>query len=59
MGMIFLRCEAGLSHNPAERVSQADVAWGMAALHDTVVHLAKQKTKDQTAGPEIESGETR
>ncbi len=46
VGMIFVRCAAGLSHNPAERVSQADVAWGLAALHDTVLHLAKNQTRD-------------
>lgn len=32
VGMIFLRCDGGISHNPAERASQADVAAGIAVI---------------------------
>jgi allantoate deiminase len=32
VAMIFLRCEGGVSHNPAERVSEADAGAGFAAL---------------------------
>ncbi len=46
VGMIFIRCAAGLSHNPGESVSHTDVAWGLAALHDTVLHLAENKARD-------------
>lgn len=31
-GMLFLRCKGGISHNPAESISEADCAIGLAAL---------------------------
>jgi allantoate deiminase len=32
IGMLFVRCRAGISHNPAEAVDQADVAVGARVL---------------------------
>lgn len=32
VGMLFIRCEGGISHNPAEAVTEADVAAAIAAL---------------------------
>ncbi len=32
IGMLFVRCEGGISHNPAEAVTQADVGTGLAVL---------------------------
>ena len=40
VGMLFLRCTDGISHNPAEAVTREDVAWSFAALERTVVNLA-------------------
>ncbi len=40
VGMIFVRCAAGLSHNPDESISVEDAAWGLAAMRGTVLELA-------------------
>jgi len=32
VAMLFIRCEKGISHNPAENVEVADVAAGFAAM---------------------------
>jgi N-carbamoyl-L-amino-acid hydrolase len=40
VGMLFTRCRAGISHNPAEYVSEEDVAAGATALAETVLRLA-------------------
>ena len=32
IGMLFVRCKEGISHNPAESVTEADVATGARAL---------------------------
>lgn len=39
VGMLFLRCEGGLSHHPDEAVTVEDVAWGLAALRGTLKQL--------------------
>jgi allantoate deiminase len=31
-GMLFVRCQGGVSHNPAEAISEADCAIALAAL---------------------------
>jgi N-carbamoyl-L-amino-acid hydrolase len=41
-GMLFTRCRAGISHNPAEHVSDEDVAAGATALAETVLRLAEE-----------------
>jgi allantoate deiminase len=38
VGMIFVRCKGGISHNPAESVSEADAGAGFAAL----LHATRQ-----------------
>jgi allantoate deiminase len=37
--MIFVRCKGGISHNPAESVTEADAGTGFAALTRTVLGL--------------------
>jgi allantoate deiminase len=39
IGMIFLRCRGGISHNPAESITQADAGAGFAALTRTILNL--------------------
>jgi allantoate deiminase len=39
VGMIFVRCKGGISHNPAESVTEADAGAGFAALTRTVLRL--------------------
>ncbi|MEM7079149.1 MAG: allantoate amidohydrolase [Pseudomonadota bacterium] len=41
VGMLFLRCDGGLSHHPDERVSLEDVAWTLAALKQFLTDTAK------------------
>ncbi|HVZ14459.1 MAG TPA: M20/M25/M40 family metallo-hydrolase, partial [Bauldia sp.] len=40
IGMIFVRCRAGISHNPLEYVSVADMGLAVEALVATIVELA-------------------
>lgn len=40
IGMIFVRCRAGISHNPLEFVTVADVGLAVEALVQTIVRLA-------------------
>jgi allantoate deiminase len=42
VGMLFLRNPDGISHHPAESVSAADVALGIRALAESVLHLAAE-----------------
>lgn len=42
VGMLFLRCTDGISHNPAEAVTRPDVAWAYAALAQTVTDLGRK-----------------
>ncbi len=39
-GMIFVPCEKGISHNPAENAKPADLAAGTRVLAATLVDLA-------------------
>jgi hydantoinase/carbamoylase family amidase len=41
IGMLFVRCKAGISHNPAEAVDAADVGLGAAALIAALEKLAE------------------
>jgi allantoate deiminase len=43
IGMIFVRCRGGISHNPAEFVSAEDVGLAVAALVETIVRIAKHR----------------
>ena len=40
VAMMFLRCDKGISHHPAEAIIKDDVAVALAALHATINHLA-------------------
>ena len=40
IGMIFVRCRGGISHNPAEHVSAADMGLAIEALIATIGRLA-------------------
>lgn len=42
VGMLFLRNPDGISHHPDESVSAADVALGIRALSESVLHLAAE-----------------
>lgn len=42
VGMLFLRNPDGISHHPDESVSTADVALGIRALAESVLHLAAE-----------------
>ena len=37
IGMLFVRCEGGISHNPAEAITLADVATGTRVLARFIV----------------------
>ncbi len=39
--MLFVRCQGGISHHPAESASEADIAVAIATLHDFVMQLAR------------------
>ncbi|WP_440711098.1 allantoate amidohydrolase [Herbiconiux sp. YIM B11900] len=41
IGMLFVRCEGGVSHNPEERVTAADVAATIDAFEHAVLALAR------------------
>ncbi|MCX5493979.1 allantoate amidohydrolase [Kaistia dalseonensis] len=43
-GMIFVRCRAGISHNPNEFVTIDDMGLAVEALVGTILELAKQET---------------
>lgn len=45
IGMIFVRCKDGISHNPAEYASVKDMEIGTKVLLDTVIQLT---VHDQT-----------
>ncbi|MEM9623112.1 MAG: allantoate amidohydrolase [Pseudomonadota bacterium] len=40
IGMLFVRCKDGISHNPAESVTVEDVAWALCALQFTIEEIA-------------------
>jgi allantoate deiminase len=42
IGMIFVRCRAGISHNPLEFVSLDDLGLAVEALIQTIVELARE-----------------
>ena len=44
VGMLFIRCTGGISHHPAEAVTQVDVAWALAALLLTIENIAVEKS---------------
>ena len=48
VGMMFLRCQGGISHNPAESVDVDDVAAAILALDGILDQLASQAAGDQS-----------
>ena len=51
VAMLFVRCEGGVSHHPAESVQTADVAQAIAVLHDFVVSIgASRKGREGRKG---------
>lgn len=42
VGMIFVRCKGGVSHNPAESITEADAGAGCATLTRAVENLVKE-----------------
>ena len=45
IGMIFVRCRAGISHNPLEFVSVADMGLAIEVLERTIVEIAGEDAK--------------
>lgn len=45
VGMIFVRCKDGISHHPAESVTNEDVAWGIQVLANTVKEISIFRTQ--------------
>ena len=45
MAMLFIRCEDGLSHHPAESVKPDDIRMALDVMHDFVRLLAKRTAK--------------
>ena len=43
MAMLFVRCRAGISHNPLEAVTVEDVACALTALERFVLLLAQER----------------
>jgi acetylornithine deacetylase/succinyl-diaminopimelate desuccinylase-like protein len=41
--MIFVRCRAGISHNPLEHVTVADLGYAVEALVRTIVEIAREE----------------
>jgi len=44
IGMIFVRCRGGISHNPAEHASVEDMGFAVAALTRAIAGLAERET---------------
>ncbi|WEM44542.1 allantoate amidohydrolase (plasmid) [Photobacterium sp. DA100] len=47
VGMVFVRCDKGISHHPAEAVQLDDVAVGLEVLCESVLSLALDKESTQ------------
>ena len=41
IGMLFMRCEKGISHHPDESVTVSDIAWALTVLTNTIKQLAQ------------------
>ncbi|WP_371741781.1 allantoate amidohydrolase [Herbiconiux sp. VKM Ac-2851] len=48
IGMLFVRCEGGVSHNPAEHVTEADVAATIDAFERAVLAVASSPSQSQS-----------
>ena len=45
IGMIFVRCRGGISHNPLEFVSVEDLGLAVEALIQTILEIAREKAE--------------
>ncbi|HEX4113056.1 MAG TPA: allantoate amidohydrolase [Stellaceae bacterium] len=43
VGMIFVRCKGGISHNPAEAITAADAETGTRLLYEVIRHLPPRR----------------
>jgi acetylornithine deacetylase/succinyl-diaminopimelate desuccinylase-like protein len=43
IGMIFVRCRAGISHNPLEHVTVDDLGYAVEGLVRTIVEIAREE----------------
>lgn len=43
IGMIFVRCRAGISHNPLEHVALSDLGYAVEALVRTIIEVAEEE----------------
>ncbi len=55
VGMLFVRCDRGISHHPAESVIAADVALAVQAYTQAVVRLARSPLEAFNLGEETEA----
>ncbi len=46
VGMLFMRCKGGISHNPAESVQVADIDLALQALEHVLANINLPKTKN-------------
>ena len=44
VAMLFVRCKGGISHNPAESATEADVAVAIGVMNDFVKLLSESKS---------------
>jgi len=42
VAMLFVRCQGGISHNPAESVKESDVRVAIEVLADFITHVAER-----------------
>ena len=47
IGMLFVRCAGGISHNPAESIAEADADLAVRVLLDTLRHFQPQSRRGQ------------
>lgn len=52
VGMLFVRCDRGISHHPAESVTQSDVAQAVQAYTHAVMQLAQSPLADFNSAEE-------
>jgi acetylornithine deacetylase/succinyl-diaminopimelate desuccinylase-like protein len=43
IGMIFVRCQGGISHSPLESVSEEDMGLGVEALIASILEIARSR----------------
>jgi allantoate deiminase len=51
IGMLFIRCEGGISHHPDEQVTEADVAAALEVMTIALKRLDPETFKSGTSSP--------